>query len=317
LEAFIIITSLKDRLLSIVVLITSLALLVFIISLPGYFKNSACNAIKVCLTNVIPSLFCFIVITKIIVASGFAYIISLPFGKLFYKLTGLPPFTAGIYLISFLSGFPSGAIAAVDMYKNNVITRADAERLIAISNNTGPALPVLLIGINIFSSAYIGFIIFIIQILASLLTAFVMKTPYKRAFEPYYPDMTSDAVTAVCRSVDGSIKACAQLCAYVILFSCLIDLISLSDSMQFILCRIMPFIEIVSGSINACTLIGARSFIYIASAVSFGGICVHMQAASVCIPSGLSLKLHFKTKLLQSFFAFVLALIFIFISGLV
>ncbi len=295
----------------------SLTLLVFIILLPGYFKNSAYNAIKVCITSVIPSLFCFIVITKIIVSSGFAYIISVPFGNFFYKLTGLPPFTAGVYLMSFLSGFPSGAIAAADMYKNNVITRSDAERLIAISNNTGPALPVLLIGINMFSSAYIGWVLFIIQILASLITSFVMKAEYKRSFEPYYPAMNSNAVTAVCRSVDGSIKACAQLCAYVILFSCLIDLISLIGGAEFLLCRILPFIEIVSGSINISAMLGARSFIYIASAISFGGICVHMQAASVCVPFGLSLKLHFKAKLLQAFFALVLAVIFLFISGLV
>ena len=280
--------------------------------MPDYFKNSAAEAVKMCITGVIPSIFCFIVLTKTIVSSGFIYLISKPFGKVFTKLTGLPPFTSGVYLMSFLSGFPAGAIAAADLYKNNAITKNDAERLIAISNNTGPALPVLLIGINLFSSYHIGLVIFFIQIFSSVICAFVFKSDSKRTFEPYYPEMKSNALRAVTDSVEGTIKTTSLLCAYVVLFSAVNDLISLAFSyIPFTLNLLFgakPFVEIVSGSTSIFKAMGHAAFLYICPALSFGGLCVHMQTVSVCATHKLSLKLHFKAKLLQSLIAFILSL---------
>ncbi len=86
--AFNIITGIKDKVFSFFVLATTGLLLISILIMPEYFKNSAAAAVDACLTSVIPSLFCFIVLTKIVVSSGFAYLISKPFGKLFSSKVG-------------------------------------------------------------------------------------------------------------------------------------------------------------------------------------------------------------------------------------
>ena len=312
----IIITKVKEKASSFFVLAFVCVLLVLITARPEYFKESTREAVYVCLNSVIPSLFCFIVLTKIIVASGFAYVISKPFGLLFYKLSGLPPFCGGVYLLSFLSGFPAGAVAAADMYANNCLTKSDAEKLVALADNTGPALPVLLIGAGIFGDIRLGVIIYLIQITASLICVFVMRKRISVGYEPRFPEMRSNVLRAVTDSVEKAVKSVALLCAYVILFSVVCDCLSLLPAGYGVLSYIKPFIEIVSGSRSAVSACGTRAFIPVCGALSFGGICVHMQSAAICVPRGLSMKEHFRTKFLQSLLSMILASVFVIFTQL-
>lgn len=230
-------------------------------------------------------------------------------------LTGLPSFCAGVYLLSFLSGFPSGVIAAAQLYKSSAVTKEDAERLAAVSNNTGPALPVFLIGGVFFGDTSCGLAVYFIQILSSLICAFVFRKHTRERYEPVYPEMRSSALRAVTDSVEGSIRSCAVLCAYVILFSCVSDALSLLP-LNNILAYIKPFIEIVSGSRAASGVGTAYSFIAVCSALSFGGLCVHMQAASVCASHKLSVSLHLKLKLTQALIAAVSAAVYMLCKAL-
>ena len=315
-EAVIIITKVKEKASSFFVLAFVCVLLILIAARPEYFKESTREAVYVCLNSVIPSLFCFIVLTKIIVASGFAYVISKPFGLLFYKLSGLPPFCGGVYLLSFLSGFPAGAVAAADMYANNALTKSDAEKLAAFADNTGPALPVLLIGAGIFGDIRLGVIIYLIQITASLICVFVMRKRISVGYEPRFPEMRSNVLRAVTDSVEKAVKSVALLCAYVILFSVVCDCLSLLPAGYGVLSYIKPFIEIVSGSRSAVSACGTRAFIPVCGALSFGGICVHMQSAAICVPRGLSMKEHFRAKFLQSLLSMILASVFVIFTQL-
>ncbi len=289
------------------------ALFILMLIMPENFTESTYSAVLICLTSVIPSLFCFIVITKLIVSSGCAYLVGKAIGGIFFHITGLPGFCAGVYLLSFLSGFPSGVIAAADLYKNSVITKSDCEHLAAISNNTGPSLPVLLIGNAFWKNTRAGVYVFVIQILSSLACAFILRKQPSVKGEPHYPRMHSNLMKAVTDSVEGTVKSTAMLCAYVILFSAVSDLLTLTgiDQLNFI----KPFIEIVSGARVLSKGASPGAFIAICSAISFGGLCVHMQAASVMSPLSLSMKKHMKAKLLQAIIAGIISCVFI-ISGI-
>ena len=289
-------------------------MLILISALPDYFTQSARTAVEVCLKSVIPSLFCFIVLTKLIVSSGLVYLISKPFGMVFYKAFGLPPFSFGVYLLSFISGFPSGVIAATDLYKSGFLTKDDTSLLVAISNNTGPALPVLLIGVGCFEDARVGVRIYLIQLFSSLICAFIMRKRQSVGYEPIYPEMKWGGLSAVTDAVEGTVKSTAVLCGYGIFFNAVTDALSLLD-LGNALTYIKPFIEIVSGSRAAAGLGDAYAFICVCSAVSFGGLCVHLQAASVCSRHKLDLSLHFKLKRLQALLAGIFASVYVIVLG--
>ena len=289
--------------------LSSVLLLTILLSvMPEYFTAGAKNAISICLTSVVPALFLFILLTKIIVSSGFSYLLSKPFGRIFNLLTGLPPFCAGIYLFSFLSGYPAGVIAAAEAYKNGNLTKSDAEHLIAISNNTGPALPVLLIGAELLGNKRAGAAIYLIQIISAFTVAFIFRVRNNKKYEPVYPKTHTDVMRAVTASVDGSMRALASLCAYVIAFSAVNDALSLLR-LPFI-DFIKPFVEIAGGACALSGNVSPYSFIALSAALSFGGLCVYMQAASVCARHSLSSKKLFIYKLTQALVAAILSAVY-------
>ena len=277
--------------------------------MPGYFTESAKRAISICITSIVPALFLFILLTRLIVASGFSYIVSKPFGKAFHLLSGLPPFCAGIYIFSFLSGYPAGALAAAEAYKNGNLTKNDAERLIAISNNTGPALPVFLIGSELLGDARAGALIYAIQVLSAIITTFVFRVRSDKKYEPVYPKTHTDIMRALTSSVDGCVRSLAILCAYVIAFSAVNDALSLLR-LPFI-DFIKPFVEIAGGACALSGNVSPYSFIALSAALSFGGLCVYMQAASVCARHSLSSKKLFIYKTVQALISAVLSAVYV------
>ncbi len=259
------------------------------------------------------------VLSKLITNSGVAYVISKPFGKIFSKVTGLPGIGSSVYLFSFLSGYPSGVIASAELYKNGLISKNDAERLCAISNNTGPALPVILIGARMFNNPCLGVTVYIIQILSSITTCLMFKSKTATGREEVYSNSyTKDLLTAITESLEGGIKSTAIMCGYIIVFNVLGDAISNICNHSFAFEVVRPFIEIVSGSAEITEFPHAISTLILSCTVTFGGACVHMQAASVMSSLGLSVKAHLYFKVTQTLLSFVFScvVILLFQSGL-
>lgn len=294
--------------------LTVITMLIMLVCYPERLMDSAYRAISVCITSVIPSLFLSVVLTKIIVSSDFIFTLTRPFGKAFRSLTGLPQCGVSVYLLSFLSGFPSGVIAGADLYKRGVLSKKEAERLIAISNNTGPFLPMLLLGRGIFGSVSSGVIIYLIQIASSLICAITFKeSDSRKADSPLILNNRVSIVSAVTSSVEGALRSMAMLCAYVIIFSCINDLPFLSSG---IFTCIKPYIELVSGSLALNKSGFGASFVIVCSAMSFGGLSVHFQALGVVSDCKLSLSLHLRAKALQGFVSLVLSLCYLFVMSL-
>lgn len=296
----------KDKLVSIFLLVTSTLFAILFLIFPEYFKESEKNAVYICLNSVIPSLFCYIVLSKIIVSSGALYLVAKIFGKPFNKLSGLSPNAAGIYLLSFIAGYPTGAVAACELYSRGEATKKDAERLIAVCNNTGPALPVLILGIGVLNNPLDGFVLFFIQLLSTILCTALYRKKSAALEWQYNAKFDGTVIGTITKSVNGAIRATALLCAYVIIFSTVLTAVNLIPSPINPISKLFPFFEIVSGSLllsdNRFT-----KFIILAGALSFGGLCVHMQTAALASPLGLSLKEHFKYKLSEALISMVLA----------
>lgn len=293
-------------------IISSSAVLVYLLLMPKATSVSVINSINSCLYGVIPSLFCFIVLSKLIANSGFAYIISKPFGNLFSRFSGIPGIGFSIYIFSFLSGYPSGVIASGELYKNHILSKEDTEWLSAISNNTGPALPVILIGGHILNNVKLGIIIYVIQIISSVTACYILR---KNAVfrENVYPDLyNKNLLSAITNSVEGGIKSTAIMCGYIILFNvmgdALINTFGNSDFLQLV----RPFIEIVSGCSALARYNSSLVFVIISTAVSFGGICVHMQSAAVMSSYNISTSIHTKFKLTEALCAFIISCVVVF-----
>ncbi len=289
---------------------SAILLLFWLLLCPEAAKVSAACAILSCAKKLLPSLFCFAVLSGFLTRSGALGLLCRIFEKPFHALSGLPGRFVGTYLFSFLAGFPSGVISALEYRKSGVISRDDCARLAAVSDNTGPALPVLLIGGAVFSDARLGVYIYLIQIAASLITL--------RLTRPRKPDhpgkvvqseekITSvheSPITAFCAAVRSAVSACAALCGYVVIFTVAADALALRfPSVRFLL----PFLEISNGSAALSALPREVGFIIASTALSFGGVCVQLQAADLLTNEKIPLTPHLFIKLVQSLCALLLA----------
>ena len=194
-----------------------------------------------------------------------------------------------------------------------MINKEDAERLCAVCDNTGPALPVILIGSQILNNVWLGVLIYVIQILSSVTACLIFRSKSTRLRENVYSNAYNKGLfTAIAESLEGGIKACAIMCGYIIMFNVIGDALSNIFKGQTVIHYFRPFIEIVSGSAGLSGISQSINTVLLSTAITFGGACVHMQAASVMSGEGLSGKLHFKFKLIQSLCAFIISCVIVF-----
>ncbi len=249
-----------------------LILLVFIF----FTKSSVCasgakKGIYFCIDTVIPAVFPFAVICKLLVYSNAFY------GR-------------GIFFLGAVCSSPCCASIVCDMYKEGKINKKTAETLSSYTNNLTPTFVTGFAGSYALSSAYKGFLIYVICIFSSFLYGLLFKKDIKKACGElsFFPSSFTKAVT------EGG-KSVISVCGYVVFFSVICEFLSLYISTPTTVFFITSFLEITTGTANAAMIRGMISerllFAVLSFFVSFTGICTQLQvisqlhAASLdCIP---------------------------------
>ena len=73
-----------------------------------------------------------------------------------------------------------GAKLACNLKESKVCTKYEAERLIAFTNNSGPLFIIATVGISMFHSKEIGFLLLFTHLLASLTVGFIFRNWKKK-----------------------------------------------------------------------------------------------------------------------------------------
>ena len=83
--------------------------------------KGAVQGIRLCLQTVIPSLFCFMVLTCFLINSGLYRFLSLPLARVTRRLFFLPPELGSILLLGMVGGYPMGAKAIASLLQQQKI----------------------------------------------------------------------------------------------------------------------------------------------------------------------------------------------------
>lgn len=137
-------------------------------------QNRVNDTLRVCAVSVVPSLFPFMVISSLLTQSAPSLFSGssghIPFSKMPY------PALLALFLGSFC-GFPVGIVTTAGLKKRGLITRDEAERLSAVSNNAGPAFVIEVVGCTFWGSRAIGIKLYLIQMIASwILAVFILRS---------------------------------------------------------------------------------------------------------------------------------------------
>lgn len=258
--------------------------------------QGAREGITLCLETVIPSLFPFFLVSAL--ANRAWYGTSVPIlGKLFHMTPG----TETLLIPGFLGGYPVGAQCIGQLYHSGQLPRRDAVRLLTFCSNAGPSF---LFGMlrTVFPSVRILWLCWGIQILSALTAA--------QFSSPCISEGTSvKTVQSTETIIRTALNAIAQVCGWVITFRVLLSFLNrLALWALPALGRVL-----VTGLLeltNGCCMLNAipwedLRFLLCNLFLSFGGVCVALQTASVIYD--LPLSAYLKGKLIQSGVSLILS----------
>ena len=263
----------------------------------------AVEGLALCFQTVIPSLFPFFLFSILLTDSfiGIPSGILRPIGKQFRFPKGAESFT----IAAFLGGYPVGAQCIGLAFHNRQITKPDAERMLAYCSNAGPSFLFGIVG-NMFSNQRTIWLLWGIHILCVWMTAQLFPDPASCTLVTLKKSNPSNAMNT-------AVKTMASVCGWIILFRVIITFLNrwffwaLDIPLQVAL---SGFLELSNGSCSLMQVVNEKlRFVICSGMLSFGGICVALQTASVC--RGLSLRYYFFGKTLQCVLSLALSLGFV------
>lgn len=284
-------------------LFAALGMLVLI--LDGQTALSGASAgVELCLKTVIPSLFPFLFLCSLMTGTlwGERFPILLRIGK----MTGIPEGAESLLIAASLGGYPAGAQAVGEAYRENRLTRADAEHLLTFCSNAGPAFLFGMIAQQ-FQERKAPWVLLIIHLFSAFITG-ILHPAGNRQFASLSPKTGSAS-----QHLAKSVKTMGIICGWIVLFRILTDFLTrwvfwyFPGNVQVILSGMLELS-------NGCCMLSQIQdidlrFLICSGFLSFGGLCITMQTASVI--GGLSLKPYLLGKLLQSLFSLVLSVLYL------
>ncbi len=156
--------------------------MLFIICIVIFSKTavkSALDGLVLWASIVVPSLFPFFAASELMNSTGFtraAGVLLEPVMRPFFNVPGCASFALALGVTS---GYPVGAKITADLRKNGSLTKLEAERLLAFTNNSGPLFIIGAVGTGMLGSASIGLFLFICHLLSCITVGFIFRY-YKR-----------------------------------------------------------------------------------------------------------------------------------------
>lgn len=297
--------------------ITGVMIIIFAIimlSFP-YAANGAKRGINICVSNLIPSLFPFMILSSFVSLTPIRQYIS----------KFLSPITANIFhlsgkysttlFFSLIGGYPIGARMLADMLERGETSEKSVERILCFCVNCGPAFLIGTIGVGIYNNAKIGFILLAAQTISALLIAIL--TAVNKIVPKKYYEAPINANIHIClvESITKSTFSMLTICGFVVAFMSIISLLdglgimtymaNLLASISFIpfmdgnVCEaiLTGLIEVTSGVFKTLNLKGNISVLVMSFLTGFGGLSVFCQVAS-CFKD---YKINFKPFIISRF----------------
>lgn len=303
----------------------------FIISLIVY-ANSNINAVEDGLElwsfSVIPTLFPFFIAVELLNHTNLIFFMSKITRKIMRPIFNLPGVASYPLLMGLISGYPMGAKIVVELYERNLCTKEEAERMLQLTNNSGPLFIIGTVGILFFRNKMIGCILLFIHILSSFVVAILAgknktksinnkKDIVKRNKEINIMDLGE----VIGDSIQKSIKTILIVGGFVTLFSVIISIFENSGALDLVSNAFYSLFginkELIKGiacglleytnGLNKISQVHLKSIsvnlIVSSFVIGLGGISVMLQILSVISKAKLSGRKYISYKLLQAILA--------------
>ena len=292
---------------------------------PKLSIDACLNGIVVWGNTLVPSLFPFFFITKLLSEFGILNKIGKFLSPITQKLYNVPGEGGYIYVMGIISGYPVSSKITSDLYKTKVISRGQACRIVAFTSTSGPLFIIGSVGIGMFFSYKAGIIILVSHILGATLNGLIYRNYMTdEIFEKSNTTNIKHSDNILEDSMISSIKSVLIVGGYVCFFFMVITIINycgLFNPINLVVSKLfnVPYsnissitngiIEMTKGcfdlsltttSIKTMTILGT-------SLISFGGLSIFLQALTFLKNFNISTKYFLCVKLTQCLISTIIA----------
>lgn len=279
-------------------------LFVLMLAKPDAVREAAAAALRDAGCVIVPVLFPFAVLSSFLLGSEMFSRTSSTLMRPICRHLHLPDEAGCAVLIGFFAGFPLGIGAVCRLYRDGKIGRDDAERLLALCHNTGPAFVIGYVGAAVFRSVPFGIFLYLTEITTALLIASCMAKN-----KPYIPSpktiISKEKPTGFGSALRDSAVAMLMVTSAVVWCRTLVGvLVSVIPGFSGSVAEavVSAVVECTSGITAASDLPGAATFALAGFSLGFSGISVLLQGASFASEAGLSMKKCTTAKVFQGLF---------------
>lgn len=300
----------------------SLAMVLF----PSIALQSAQNGVRLWAGSVLPALLPFFICANFMIALSVPRLIGKFFERPFQALFGTPGCSAFVFMISITSGYPMGAKLVGDMKRRGEIDGSDARRMLAFCSTSGPLFMLGTVGVSMLASPAAGAVIAISHYLGAVVngmaarlfvrkknrqineSTFKQKSTLQELPTSHSPLLLLDLFTD---SILSSFRTLGVICGYIVLFSILTDLLQFSGLLHFLSVdfqrgAVKGLLEMTVGCGGVSGSLGLSltwKCILCTFLISFGGLSVAAQSASMLSGTGIGMGYYLGTKLSHGVFS--------------
>lgn len=295
---------------------------------PAPYILSTWTGLTVWAKIVLPSLFVFFILTKLLMQSDKSLkmfsILDKPFNKL-YSISGGGGY---IFLMSALSGYPIGAKLISEFYDQKLISQTQAKKIISFASTSGPMFIIGSIAVKVFNNYKLGLVILLSHLLSSLLNGLIYrKIGIKNEKngtknddlckinlkKQTLNDIMYNTITSILM-IGGYITLCftaLELITSLPFFSNITIMFNNLFGSNIFEAIIKGIVEVTNGCVSLSHTLSIKTIcIILSSLISFGGLSIHLQSQMFLSKVGITYKFFLLTKITQTIIAFVLSSIF-------
>ena len=312
-----------------------LLLLILIIAInPQAYINATYNGFSVWAKIILPSLFCFFILTKILMQNSKTFkifgFLDKPFSLLYKTNTG----SSYIFFMSIISGYPVGAKLINEFYNEKIINENEAKKLCSYCNTSGPMFILGSIATFLLFNKKLGVLIFIIHILSSLINGLFYRnigTKTNIKHTQNIPLNVKKQIKIEKQTLNeimlNTITSSLMVSGFIALSFTIIELITslelflpicnlfekfVPNSSSIINAILSGFTELTNGCVKVANLpLNIKQYLILFSMlISFGRVSIHLQAYSFLSKCKIKYGFFLLTKVTHTIISLLLSLFF-------
>ena len=302
-------------------LVLILFLLWYAVCFPTTVSQYTKEAVLMCASLVVPSIFLFSVISKMLAKT--AHEIKIPnfINKLYEKLFHLPSSLLPLTFPGFISASPACSFALGEAYKDGLCTKDEAERFCVLCNNCSYSFVTGVVSF-IVGSQKTALLLFFSNFLSTITVFFLFFRPNTKPLknntikkDKIQP--SSLLTQCILSSTTDIVSACGYIVFFYTLTNCFTRTIrvffnenSFTKTLSVV---ISIFLELTSGITSCSSIEGYARIMLVSCSMSFLGISAYFQVKYALQKYGLNASFYIKSKLLCALFCPVYTLCFLFV----